>query len=80
MQGHFQMIITKMTYGEHNCLKIFITNSPYFAYDHFIMVGNATLPTIRYPQICTCSKKHDTILNMLFKLNVASLIKGYGNH
>lgn len=46
-----------MIYGEHNNFNIFITNSLYFVYDHFITVGNATLPTTKHPQVCTCSKK-----------------------
>jgi hypothetical protein len=31
-----------MTYGEQNCLNTFIMNSPYFAYEHFIVVGDPT--------------------------------------
>jgi hypothetical protein len=38
-----------MTYGEQNCLNTFITNSPYFAYEHFIVVGDPTLPQERFP-------------------------------
>jgi len=71
-----------MTYGEQNCLHTFITNSPYFAYEHFIVVGDPTLLQKRFSQASTCSKRleipwNDHVENIFFKLNLASLHKGY---
>jgi hypothetical protein len=72
-----------MTYGEWNHLNTFITNSPYFAYEHFIVVRDPTLPQEIFSQTSTCSKRleipwYDDVENMFFKLNLASLHKGYG--
>jgi hypothetical protein len=38
-----------MTYGGRNYLNTFITDSPYFAYEHFTIVGDPTLPQERFP-------------------------------
>lgn len=74
-----------MTYGKHNHLNTFIIDSSHFTYDHFTMVGNATLLTTKSLQTSICSKRleipfYHTIEDMFFNLDVASLHKGYGYH
>ncbi len=63
-------------------MNTFIMNSPYFVYEHFTIVGDPTLPQERFPQASTCFKRleipwYDDVENILFKLNLASLHKGY---
>jgi len=72
-----------MTYKEQNHLNTFITYSPYFAYEHFTIVGHPTLLQKRFPPTLTNSKRleipwYDDVANMFLKLNLASLGKGYG--
>jgi hypothetical protein len=74
-----------MTYGKRNHLNTFIIDSPHITYDHFTLVGYATLLTTKSLQTSICSKRleiplYHTVENMFFNLDVASLHKGYGYH
>jgi hypothetical protein len=50
-------------------LNTFITDSPYFAFEHFTIIGDPTLPQERFPQASTYSKRleipwYDDVENM----------------
>jgi hypothetical protein len=57
-------------------------DNQYFAYEHFIIVGDPTLPQERFPRASTYSKRleilwYDDVENIFLKVNLASLHKGY---